>query len=114
MTEVVIVYEPETDVAVINPAPVEVVADDVGLQGEPGPQGPPGAAGGESHVHTQSSPSTLWTVSPPWADRLPVSIMVYIDNVESTDSVIVTVIDDGPAFTVDVGSIPRSGKVTVS
>lgn len=114
-TEVIVVVQEDNPKVEV----VEVVSEtSISTPGPPGPPGATGPPGGESHLHTQSSASTLWTVSPPWDDRLPISITVFIDKlgvlIDSTDSVIITMIDDGPSFTVDVGNNPESGKVTVS
>lgn len=99
------------DIVVIREPSVITVSG----SGVAGPVGP--GASAESHTHTQALPSTTWTVTPPWTARLPVSITVYVDRagvlIESSDSVITTMISNGPSFTVDFGSVPESGKVIV-
>lgn len=60
----------------------------------PGPPGPPGNDGGAEYIHTQSSPSSSWTV-PHGLGKQIVNATVYsLDLATQYDGVFVEYVDD--------------------
>jgi hypothetical protein len=105
-----VVVASESDDTIVDELPdVQVVR-----VAKPGPQGPPGSGSGvvDPLVFNFNTPSTSWPVAH-GLGRDPVAVNVVVAGIDITDTVIVTYVNANN-LTVDLGSIPQTGKVVVS